>query len=228
MKKVSPLFLIVIIATFLVANTSTSQERMVKGLVTTFDSIALMKASVLVKSLKVKVFTDENGRFEVMCLPKDKLKVSAGGFVSQNVKLTPSIKLALINLKLKNTPKSAMVAVGYGHVADKDKLMAVSSMKNDGMDFSMYTNVYDLIRGRFAGVQVSGTDIIIRGQNSINLSSAALIVVDGITVGSGVLSALSPTNIKSIDILKDGSAAIYGSRGSNGVVLIETKRGDDY
>ncbi len=221
----SCLFLITISIVF-VCN-SFGQERLIKGYVTTFDSIALIKASVVVKSSKVEVFTDEQGNFEVLCLPKDKIKVSAGGFITQNVRLTPEIKMALVNLKLKNTPKSAMVAVGYGHVTDKEKLMAVSSMKSNDVDFSQYTSVYDLIRGRFAGVQVSGTEIIIRGTNSFSLSSSALIILDGITVSSSTLSSLSPTEIKSIDILKDGSAAIYGSRGANGVVLIETKKADD-
>jgi TonB-dependent SusC/RagA subfamily outer membrane receptor len=87
--------------------------------------------------------------------------------------------------------------------------------------------MYDLIRGRFAGVQVVNGEIIIRGVNSINSSSAALIVLDGVTVNSSVLNTIPPVQVKNISIIKDGSAAIYGSRGSNGVVLIDTKRGND-
>jgi len=87
--------------------------------------------------------------------------------------------------------------------------------------------MYELIRGRFAGVQIVSGEIIIRGVNSINSSSAALIVLDGVPVSSSVLNSIPPVQVKSINILKDGSAAIYGSRGSNGVVLIETKKGGD-
>ena len=95
------------------------------------------------------------------------------------------------------------------------------------MDFSQYRDIYELIQGRFAGVQIIGSDIVIRGINSINSSSAALIVVDGITVDAATLRSIPPIQVKSINVIKDGSAAIYGSRGANGVVIIETRRGDD-
>ena len=88
--------------------------------------------------------------------------------------------------------------------------------------------MHDLMRGRFAGVKIeSNGDIIIRGVNSFNLSSAALIVVDGVQVDGSIMSTLAPSQVKSINVIKDGSAAIYGSRGANGVVLIETKKGID-
>ena len=87
--------------------------------------------------------------------------------------------------------------------------------------------MYDVIRGRFAGVQIINGEIIIRGINSINSSNAALIIVDGIPSDGSILNTIPPVQVKSINIIKDGSSAIYGSRGSNGVVLIETKRGGD-
>ena len=100
-------------------------------------------------------------------------------------------------------------------------------MTDDDLDFSQYTNIYDLLRGRIAGVTVqSNGDIIVRGVNSINLSSAALIVIDGIPSDKSMLQSISPTNVKSINVIKDGSSAIYGSRGANGVVVIETKKGN--
>ena len=108
------------------------------------------------------------------------------------------------------------------------KLFAIlASINKDDMDFSQYSNMLELIRGRFAGVQVVGGEIIIRGVNSINSSSAALIVIDGVASDYGVLNSISPIQVKSINVIKDGSAAIYGSRGANGVVIIETKRGGD-
>jgi len=112
-------------------------------------------------------------------------------------------------------------------VTDCSKLNAVANLNNDDIDFSQYTNMYELIQGRFAGVQVMNGEIIIRGVNSINSSSAALIVVDGVPSDNSILATLPPVQVKSIDILKDGSAAIYGARGSNGVVLIETKKAGD-
>ncbi|MFV0591332.1 MAG: TonB-dependent receptor plug domain-containing protein [Draconibacterium sp.] len=208
--------------------TGNGQERMVRGIVTTFDSIPLIGADVLVQSTKATVKTDSVGRFSVLTGAADKLKVTAKGFTPQKVKLDEKIKMVFVNLKLKPTESAREYAIGYGYVKDADKLNAVAQMTNKDLDFSQYTNMYDLIKGRFGGVQVNGNgEIIIRGVTSINLSSAALVVVDGVTVDGSMLGNISPANVKSINIIKDGSAAIYGSRGANGVVIIETKRGDD-
>ena len=76
-------------------------------------------------------------------------------------------------------------------------------------------------------MQIINDDIIIRGQNSINLSISALVVLDGVIIDSRTLNSISPIQVKSINVIKDGSAAIYGSRGANGVVIIETSRGND-
>ena len=204
-----------------------AQEKIVHGVITTFDSIPLIGAKIQVKSTKQIVLSDTLGHFSVACNTDDKLKVTAMGFFSQKVKLTENIKLVAINLKLKSGEKNREYAVGYGHVTDKDKLNAVANLNNNDVDFSTYSNMYELIRGRFASVQIMNGDIIIRGVNSINSSSAALIILDGVPNNSSVLNSISPVNVKSISIIKDGSSAIYGSRGSNGVVIIETKRGGD-
>ena len=226
MKRISVFYLSILC--FLIAvQTSSAQERVLQGRVFTFDSIPLIGASVLVKSSKQVVKTDTLGNFSVLCGTEDVLKVSAKGFTTEKFKLESKIKLAVINLKLKPGEKSREYAIGYGHVKEVDKLNAVSNLSNKDVDFSMYSNMYELIRGRFAGVQVVNGEIIIRGVNSINSSSAALIVVDGVPVSSSVLNSIPPIQVKSVNILKDGSAAIYGSRGSNGVVLIETKKGGD-
>lgn len=206
-----------------------AQERVIHGVVTTFDSIAVIGADVLVKSSKDIVKTDTLGKFTATVTGSDKLKVSAKGFNSSNVKLEENTKVVAVNIKLKPGDKAREYAIGYGYVTDVDKLNAVSQMTSKDMNFSQYTSMYELLRGRFAGVQVqSNGDIIIRGVNSINSSSAALIVVDGIPADKSVLSSMVPSNISMINVLKDGSAAIYGSRGANGVVLIETKKGGEY
>jgi TonB-dependent SusC/RagA subfamily outer membrane receptor len=226
MKKISVIYLL-FFCFFIVTKTGSAQERVLQGRVFTFDSIPLIGASVQVKSTKQVVKTDTLGQFTVACNPEDVLKVSARGFNTEKFKLESKVRIAIINLKLKPGEKSREYAIGYGHVKDADKLNAVSNLSNKDVDFSMYSNMYELIRGRFAGVQVVNGEIIIRGVNSINSSSAALIVVDGVPTSSSVLSSIPPVQVKSINVLKDGSAAIYGSRGSNGVVLIETKKGGD-
>ncbi|TNF46103.1 MAG: TonB-dependent receptor [Bacteroidetes bacterium] len=222
MKKIFVVFCV-----FFVLLTGFTQERILQGRVFTFDSIPLIGASVEVKSTKQVVKTDSLGNFSVTCNAEDVLKVSARGFTTEKFKPESKVRFAIINLKLKPGQKSREYAIGYGHVKDVDKLNAVSNLNNKDVDFSMYSNMFELIRGRFAGVQVVNGEIIIRGVNSINSSSAALIVVDGVPTSSSVLSSIPPVQVKSINVIKDGSAAIYGSRGANGVVLIETKKGGD-
>lgn len=226
--KMNKRFLLLLVAAiFLFSNNLIAQERIIHGIVTTFDSIPLIGASVKVQSTKQVVSTDSLGNFSVSCNKDDKLRVFAEGFYNQKVKLTGKIKYAAINLKLKPGEKARELAIGYGHVSDADKLNAVASLNKDDFDFSQYSNIYELIRGRFAGVQVSNGEVIIRGINSINSSSAALIVVDGVPVSSSALSSIPPTQVKSINVIKDGSSAIYGSRGANGVLIIETRKGGD-
>ncbi len=210
---------------FLINLNLAAQDKVISGRVFTFDSIPLINANIMAKSTKQVVQTDTLGNFYISCNDDDVLKVTANGFTSEKVKLDPKIKLVIINLKLKPGEKSREIAIGYGHVKDADKLNAVANLNSGDMDFSQYSNMYELIRGRFAGVQVINGEIIIRGQNSINSSSAALIVVDGVPSDDSILNSLPPVQVKSINIIKDGSSAIYGSRGANGVVLIETKRG---
>jgi TonB-dependent SusC/RagA subfamily outer membrane receptor len=212
---------------FFISMAAHAQERVMHGRVFTFDSIPLVNANVEVKSTKQVVKTDTLGNFSVGCSLNDYLKVSAKGFTTEKVKLDPKIKIAIINLKLKPGEKNREIAIGYGHVKDADKLNAVSNLNNKDVDFSMYSNIYELIQGRFAGVQVVNGEIVIRGINSINSGTAALIILDGMQVSSSTLAAIPPVQVKSINVLKDGSAAIYGSRGANGVVLIETKKASD-
>lgn len=221
-------FIFVVTITFLLLSyTSKGQVRTIKGYVTTFDSIPLIKAEVVALSSKRTVVTDSLGNFEIECLAKDKLKVVANGFVSQKIKISDEIKFALVNLKLKSNPKSQEIAVGYGHVKDADKLNAVSSLHNAGSNFSNFSNMYDLIRGQIPGVSIINKQIIIRGDNSIHGSSAALIIVDGAMVDGVSLEMLRPIDVKSVNVLKDGATAIYGSRGASGVVIIETKKGGE-
>ena len=202
------------------------QEKVIHGVVTTFDSIPLIGASIKVKSTKEVVYSDTLGLFTVSCLPKDKLKVTARGFLNQNVKIKEKINYALVNLKLKPGPESREIAIGYGHVKDKDKLYAISSLNEKDMDFSQYTDIYDVIRGRFSGVQISNGEIIIRGGgHSFAGSNSALLIVDGVAVSEGSFASIPTTDIASISVLKDAAAAIYGVRGTNGVVIVETKRG---
>jgi TonB-dependent SusC/RagA subfamily outer membrane receptor len=119
------------------------------------------------------------------------------------------------------------VNVGYGKVEAKNLLSSVASVKGNDIDFSIYTNLFDLIQGQFAGVTVDGNKIVVRGNKTYygSESNAALLVIDGMIVTESDFASVSPLDVQSVDVLKDGSSSIYGSRGANGVVLVETKKG---
>ena len=113
------------------------------------------------------------------------------------------------------------VEMGYGTV-DKDNLTySVSSLKPEENEMSSYSNMYDYLRGRVPGVSVGPNNKIqIRGNNSITAGTEPLIIVDG---SESDLSTINPRDVYSVDVLKDGSASIYGVRGAGGVIIITTK-----
>lgn len=212
--------------------TSFAQDKTLVGKVTTFDSIPLIGVNILVKSTGRNVTTDSLGRFQLFCNPVDKLKIEADGFFPKKVKIKKDTRLILVNLELKkgeNNLEQAerYVNVGYGYVSSRDLLFAVSTASLNDIDFSKYDNVLDAIQGQFPGVTVENGQIVIRGVKTFygSQENAALIVVDGAIMNYGDLINISTHDIQSINVLKDGSSSVYGSRGANGVVMIETKKG---
>ena len=222
MKKIGIGLIFIFASTWLFA-----QDHIIQGVVHTLDEIPLIGAEVKVKSTGQSVLTDSLGNFVILCNSEDKLKVFARGFYPQNVKITENIKFAAVNLKLKPGEKQRQYAIGYGYVSGEDLTNAVSGLNTTDATFSKYSDIYDLIRGQIAGVQITNGEIIIRGNRSFQGSSAALVVVDGVIWDSESLRTLSPIQIKRIDAIKDGGAAVYGSRGANGVILIETIKGGE-
>ena len=111
------------------------------------------------------------------------------------------------------------VNVGYESLPSESLTSTVPVIEGD--DIVPYRDIYEMIQGKCAGVQVSGRSIIIRGKSSINLSSEPLFVVDGVAVED--VSYINPREVKTITVLKDSAASIYGVRGANGVILITLK-----
>jgi TonB-dependent SusC/RagA subfamily outer membrane receptor len=120
-------------------------------------------------------------------------------------------------------PRSAeVVDIGYGKAARGDLATSISSVPLDEKTTSTYRDIYELIQGKCPGVQVEGQRIVIRGVATIYGSSDPLFIVDGNAVPS--IEWINPNDVKSIDILKDaGATSIYGSRGANGVIIINLK-----
>ena len=220
----------IIISSFFVFNSTfllLGQEKVIEGVVTTFDFIPLIGASIEVKSTKELVFTDTIGMFTVSCFPEDKLKVTARGFSRKNVKIEEKIKYVLVDLKLMPGPENRELAIGFGHVKDADKLYAISNVNENDIDFSRYSDIYQIIRDRFSSsVQVrSDGEIVIRNTLTMSGSNAALLIVDGRQVDEFDFANINTADIANINVLKDASASVFGSRGGNGVIIVETKRG---
>jgi TonB-dependent SusC/RagA subfamily outer membrane receptor len=232
MKTVNKQCIILILILIAITSFAFAQDKTLVGKVTTFDSIPLIGVDVLVKSTKQSFKTDSLGRFQVFCDPEDRLEISAKGFYSQKVKVEKEIRMILVNLKLKKGDNNLEMAgryvnVGYGYVSSKDLLYAVSSANTNDIDFTKYDSVLDAIQGQFPGVMVENGEVIIRGVTTFygSQGNAALVVIDGAITSTSDLENMSPHDVQSIDILKDGSSSVYGSRGANGVVIVETKKG---
>lgn len=209
---------------FSITSTLYAQERIIKGSVTTLEDIAVVKAEVKVLRSKVIVLTDSLGNFEISCLPNDKIKISANGFNPQKFKIEKQTKEILINLKFKPSEKNLDEVVGYGHIKEIDKSYALRTIKNYNENkFAGYADMYELLRDSSPSIIIKGSVVYIRGNHSLNGGNNALIMVDGTALNSTQLNSLSPQNVKSVKVLQGRNAAVYGSRGANGVVIITTK-----
>jgi TonB-dependent SusC/RagA subfamily outer membrane receptor len=201
------------------------QEKDVKGMITTFGEIPVVNVTILVKSTGMTYYSDSVGSFTVRCSVTDKLKLSAEGFTNQTVNVKKETMFAIVNMDLLPKQEAKDVAIGYGHVKDKDKLYAMAGMTESGSNFSRYKNIYEILETSFAGVQVINGEVIIRNANSFDGTKPALLIVDGREVSATQLAAINTGDIAQVNILKDSSASVYGVRGANGVVVVETKRG---
>ena len=177
--------------------------------------------------------TDFDGKFKLNNLNKgDKIVFSFIGYTSQTISYNSQQTLNVILAEDANELKEVVVQVGYGSVKKKDATGSVALVTAKDFNKGAIVSVDGLLNGRAAGVVVtsSGTPgndatIRIRGGSSLLANNSPLIVVDGLPIDGG-LSAINPNDIESFSILKDASAtAIYGNRGSNGVILITTKKG---
>ncbi|RPD93381.1 TonB-dependent receptor [Aureibaculum marinum] len=228
-KLVSAFFLTCLFLTTAVVN---AQERSITGKVTSSDDgMPLPGVNISVKGSTIGTSTDFDGLYSIDVPSDDAVLVySFIGFLSQEVPVGTQTEINVI-LQADQNELDEVVVVGYGSQRKSDITGAVSSVKSDELNAFPVANAEQALQGRAAGVVVQSNNggepgapisIKIRGNTSINASSAPLIVVDGF-VGAAMPQA---NDIESMEILKDASAtAIYGSRGSNGVVMVTTKKG---
>ena len=186
----------------------------------------------MVKGTTNGTVTDLDGKFTLQATPGDILEISYIGYnplqIKAGTQTTLSIKMTEDTQNLEE-----VVVVGYGTQKKSDLISAISSVRGQDLIEQPVPRVDQLLRGRVAGMQVvqsngtpgTSSSIRIRGGNSLSASNEPLYVIDGF-VDAGDLNSLNPNDIESIEVLKDAtSTAIYGARGSNGVILVTTKRG---
>ncbi len=210
---------------------SFAQQLTVKGIVKDVSGEPVIGASVLVKGTTIGAITDFDGNFTLPDVPENSvIEVSFIGYVTQQVEASPS----LLNIILKEDSKALdeVVVIGYGVQKKSVVTASIAKVGEDELAQTAPTRVDNALKGLAAGVQVttqngqpgSSSVVRVRGTGTIN-NSDPLYIVDGMPIGGGI-DNINPADIASIEVLKDAaSAAVYGARAANGVVLVTTKKG---
>lgn len=205
------------------------------------DGQTLPGVTVLVKGTTLGTITDENGNYRITVDPSTTLLFSFIGYQTQEILVQPNTT-ADVMLSFHSTILDELVIIGYGVQKKEDATGSVAAIDIKDFNKGAITNAPELVAGKIAGVQITsnggapggGTTIRIRGGSSLSASNDPLIVIDGVPIDNeGVsgarnpLSMINPNDIETFTVLKDASAtAIYGSRASNGVIIITTKKGE--
>lgn len=206
-----------------------AQTRVVYGKLTAYNQYPIQNIEVKTKKSKATVKSDSLGMFTIVTMEEDRVIIKSKAFKTVVRKVESDTDTLFINLVFIDTKANREIATGYGYMDSKDLNYALNNLQQENNEFCNYTNIFDLLIGRFPGVQVkqtpTGGSVFIRGGTSVNMSNEAIYVVDGgITTN---IDYIHPCDVRSISVLKDASASIYGTRGSNGVVVIETKKAGD-
>lgn len=240
MKQVKiklPLRALTLASGLLLTVSSFAQINAVKGHVKDASGEPIMGATITVNGKAVGI-TDMDGNFSVDAAPGAKITFTYLGMTPQTVKASSNM-----NITLEDDSKALneVVVIGYGVAKKSDLTGSVTAIKPDSKNKGVVVNAQDMLTGKVAGVNITSNDgtpgggakIRVRGGSSLNASNDPLIVIDGLAMDndgvkglSNLLSVVNPQDIESFSVLKDASAtAIYGSRGSNGVIIITTKKG---
>ena len=235
--KLMPKRMLALICGLILSITAFAQQITVNGNVKDATGEPIIGATVRVAGQTGGVITDIDGNFQVKANSGATITVSYVGYQEASVAAAPRVNIVLEDdaQLLKD-----VVVIGYGTVKKSDATGSVMSVEADQLNKGLATSPADLLQGKTPGVQITtnsgapgaGSTIRIRGGSSLSASNDPLIVIDGLPIsstgisGGDVLNTINPNDIESFSILKDASAtAIYGSRASNGVILITTKKG---
>lgn len=208
------------------------KSKTITGQITDEAGLPIIGANVLVKGLAKGTITDIDGHYSIDVAPGTVLQISYIGYLSKDFTVGDH---SSVNISLREDTQNLdeIVVIGYGTQRKKDLTGAIASVTADKIKEVAATNAIQALQGKVAGVNISQDNwnpgaagsIQIRGKRSLSASSEPLYVIDGIPIERGI-NEINPSEIESMEVLKDASAtAIYGSKGANGVILITTKRG---
>ena len=226
------LFLLIVHCRYLDQHGLIATEQNDLGIVKNSQGETIIGANIVEKGTSNGTITNVDGLFTLRIAPNAVLKVSYMGYTEQEVNTRNKNKLEII-LTEDARLIDEVVVVGYGSVKKRDLTGAVTSVKSAEVLAAPTNNVMEALQGKIPGMDITKTSgqvggdvtILLRGSRSIYGSNEPLFIIDGIP---GSYSQVSPSDIESVDVLKDASStAIYGSAGANGVVIITTKRGKE-
>jgi len=216
-------FYMILATAIIITTASNAQNRVVYGSLTAYNSFPVMNVEVSSKKAKATTMSDSLGNFSIVCLEKDVIMVKPKGFQAVNKKVNDETDSVKINLVFIDTKKNRELAINSGFMTETNLNYAVSNLAEENNDYCKYSDIYMLIRatqGSSVTVSTSGVITIRGGNTSFSGMDQALIVVDGQPTSS--IDHIRPCVVRSINVLKGNDAAIYGSRGGNGVVVITT------
>jgi TonB-dependent SusC/RagA subfamily outer membrane receptor len=222
------LFIILIIPFFAVLSAQKAPKKVtISGTVTDGDQKPVAGAIIIINNKKTDCMTDQKGFYKIKVKADAKLIsvfTMQKGIIDEpvngrtEINFRYNIKNQSQSVNQTDSKNNETVNVGYGTMNKSDMTTTVGKIDGQNKKYASYTNIYDMIRGEVPGVQVNGKTIQIQGPSSFNMSTEPLFVVDGMVVTS--IDDIRPQQVRSIEILKGPSASIYGSRGSNGVIMI--------
>lgn len=215
------------ILVLLISSAAVAQDFKVKGRLTVFNRYPLKNVKVIAKKSKTITHTNENGEFEIPVQMNDLIVIQSKVLKRYQRKVTAQNvhEQLKINMVFLSSEKNESLAVGYGYISKEDLAFGIKHFSTENNDYAQYKNIYDLIKFSFSGVTLvddgGTTQIRLAGPKSIATVNSALLIVNGAVTTD--ISYIRPSDVVTIDILKDANAAVYGSRGMHGVIVIKTK-----
>jgi len=201
-----------------------SQTHVVRGKITAFNEYPVQNVEVVAKKSKSAVRTDSEGQFELVCNKRDAIQVKHKAFVPYSKKVNPGDEFVSANLVFQDSKKNRELVTSMGNL-DPDQLSyALEHLSHENNNFCNFSSIFTLLSTNYPEVQIAGgKEVFFRGVKTMNkdMKNEAVYEVDGMIVED--ISFVVPCEVATIDIMKSGGTAIYGTQAVNGVLIIKTK-----